>query len=203
MLVTEFGMVMLVRPVQQKNAPSLMLVTEFGIIVVLQPCIKVFVAVSIIALQLSLLSNIVFPVSTVIFTKLLHFINAASPIPNTDLGILILVKLLQLANERPPINFTEFPIVILVNHEPLINAYSPIIVTLSGIVKSIFAAMPVLNIAVRHYGNSTSVIKHGDTSFPMPPTSVGPSLYPSSLSPEPIFVILLSHVNIKYSLSES
>ena len=52
MLVTEFGMVMLVRREQPENAYSPILVTEFGITVFLHPIIKVFDAVSTMALQL-------------------------------------------------------------------------------------------------------------------------------------------------------
>ena len=52
MLVTELGMVIEVRPKQSRNAPLSMLITELGIVVSLQPVINVFVAVSMIALQL-------------------------------------------------------------------------------------------------------------------------------------------------------
>ena len=51
--VTEFGMAIEVNPSQSKNASSPIAVTEFGMIVFLQPAIKVFDAVSIMALQLS------------------------------------------------------------------------------------------------------------------------------------------------------
>ena len=37
MLVTEFGMVTLVRPEQPENAESPMLVTEFGIVTLVRP----------------------------------------------------------------------------------------------------------------------------------------------------------------------
>ena len=50
--VTEFGMLMAVRLEQPKNASSPIEVTEFGIVVFLQPAINVLVAVSIMALQL-------------------------------------------------------------------------------------------------------------------------------------------------------
>ena len=52
MLVTPSGMVMEVRPLQPEKALLPMLVTPSGIVVFLQPAISVFVAVSIIALQL-------------------------------------------------------------------------------------------------------------------------------------------------------
>ena len=52
MLVTESGMLIDVSPLQPQNALSLMLVTELGMVVFLQPVIKVFVAVSMMALQL-------------------------------------------------------------------------------------------------------------------------------------------------------
>ena len=53
MAVTELGMVTLVKSLQRLNADSPMEVMEMGIIVFLQPVIKVFEAVSMIALQLS------------------------------------------------------------------------------------------------------------------------------------------------------
>ena len=54
MLVTELGMVTDVSPEHPEKALPPMLVTEFGIMVVLHPVIRVFDAVSIIALQLFL-----------------------------------------------------------------------------------------------------------------------------------------------------
>ena len=53
MLVTELGMVTLVRPEQSSNALLPMLVTELGMMVLLHPAINVFDAVSMMALQLS------------------------------------------------------------------------------------------------------------------------------------------------------
>ena len=52
MLVTEFGMVTEGRPEQRMNAAHPMLVTELGMMVLSQPWINLFVAVSMIALQL-------------------------------------------------------------------------------------------------------------------------------------------------------
>lgn len=51
---TEFGIVMDVSLGQPKNAAILIFVTELGMMVFLQPVISLFVAVSMIALQLSL-----------------------------------------------------------------------------------------------------------------------------------------------------
>ena len=56
MLVTLLGMVIAVSEEQEPKAYSPMLVTLLGILVFLQPLIKVFVAVSMIALQLLRLS---------------------------------------------------------------------------------------------------------------------------------------------------
>lgn len=56
MFVTEFGIVTLVKPLQPENALRPMLVTEFGIFVAAQPSINVPVDFSMIALQLSRLS---------------------------------------------------------------------------------------------------------------------------------------------------
>lgn len=60
MLVTELGIVIEVKSKQPEKAPIPMLVTELGISVFLQPAISVLVDVSIIALQLSLESYVVF-----------------------------------------------------------------------------------------------------------------------------------------------
>ena len=53
MLVTEFGIVIDVRPIQLSKADTPMLVTELGMMVFLQPVINVLVFVLIMALQLS------------------------------------------------------------------------------------------------------------------------------------------------------
>ena len=64
--VTELGMVIDVNPVQPQNARGPIDVTEFGIVEFLQPTISVFVAVSIIALQLLRESYTLLPLSTTI-----------------------------------------------------------------------------------------------------------------------------------------
>ena len=56
-----------------------MLLTLEGIVVFLQPCVRVFVAVSIIALQFSRESYFEFPASTVIEDKALQ--SAKTPVP--------------------------------------------------------------------------------------------------------------------------
>ena len=94
-LVTLFGISILVRLLQPWNADEPMLVTEFGIIVFLHPDINVFVDVFIIALQLSRESYTVFPDSTIIDVKPLQEAKAASPMLVTLLGIVTLVKPLQ------------------------------------------------------------------------------------------------------------
>jgi hypothetical protein len=60
---------MLVSPVQPWNAPSPILVTLLGMVVVDVPNINLFVAVSISALQLSLLSNTLLSGDTYIEAK--------------------------------------------------------------------------------------------------------------------------------------
>ena len=52
MLVTPFGNISSVKPVQPQKAPSPMLVTLFGMTLFLHPTINVLVSVSIIELQL-------------------------------------------------------------------------------------------------------------------------------------------------------
>ena len=69
MLVTDSGMVMLVKPLQPENASFPMLVTDEGMVVVLQPATRVLLAVAIIALQLSRESYFVLPASTLMLVK--------------------------------------------------------------------------------------------------------------------------------------
>ena len=95
MLVTLLGMVTLVKPVQPEKALSPMLVTLLGIIVVLQPDIRVLVAVSIMALQLSRLSYLVLPDSTLMFVKLVQPEKALYPMLVTLLGMVMLVNPVQ------------------------------------------------------------------------------------------------------------
>ena len=69
-----------------------MLVTLDGIIVLLNPWINVLVAVSIIALQLFLLSYVWLLLSTTMLVKLLQPANGASPMLVTLDGIVIEVR---------------------------------------------------------------------------------------------------------------
>ena len=73
----------------------LIVVMEFGIIVFLQPLSNLFVAVSIKALQLSLESYTVFPLSTVMLSKSMQPKNASLPISVTEFPMLTEVKPLQ------------------------------------------------------------------------------------------------------------
>ena len=66
MLVTLSGIVIVVKLAQSSNASCPMAVTVDGITVLLQPAISVFDDVSMIALQLSRESYVVFPSSTII-----------------------------------------------------------------------------------------------------------------------------------------
>mgnify|MGYP003327605298 CR=1 FL=1 len=66
MLVTLLGIVTEVKPLQPEKAESPILVTLLGIVELLQPRIRVFVAVSIIALQLLRQSYLLLPLATVI-----------------------------------------------------------------------------------------------------------------------------------------
>ena len=80
---------------QPLKASSPMDVTELGIMVFRQPAISVFVAVSIMALQLFRLSYTLFPDLTDTEVKPLHQAKVPLPIEVTELGILTEVKLLQ------------------------------------------------------------------------------------------------------------
>ena len=67
--MTEFGIFTDVKLLQPQKAYLLIEETELGMIVFLQPHSKLLVAVSIKALQLSLESYTVFPLSTVMLSK--------------------------------------------------------------------------------------------------------------------------------------
>ncbi len=78
MVVTELGMVTEVRPLQPENALEPMEVTELGMVVFLQPFTSVFVAVSMMALQLSRESYVELPAATTILSRPLQPRNAHS-----------------------------------------------------------------------------------------------------------------------------
>ena len=92
MLVTLFGIVMLVRLLQPENARSLMLVTlpSVGMMLVWQPEIKVLVAVSI--RQFPAEWYFVFFASTVMLVRLVHPENTPLPMLVTLFGIVIPVR---------------------------------------------------------------------------------------------------------------
>ena len=77
------------------NALFPILVTEFGIIVFPHPTINVLDLVSMIALQLFLLSYFAFPGSTFIELRFGHFLKKPIPIFVTEFGIVIEVRLEQ------------------------------------------------------------------------------------------------------------
>ena len=78
---------MSVRSVQNSNAQIPILVTVLGIIVVLQPVNNLLEEVSMMALQLFLLSYIVFALDTVIVFKLEQLLKANNPRLVTDAGM--------------------------------------------------------------------------------------------------------------------
>ena len=92
MLVTELGMVTLVRPEQSSNALLPMLVTELGMMVLLHPAINVFDAVSMMALQLSRESYEELPDATVRLVKLEQPLNAPLPMLVTEFPMVTLVR---------------------------------------------------------------------------------------------------------------
>ena len=95
MVVTLLGIIIESRLLQLLNARLPIFVTLLGTIVLLQPAIKVLEAVSIIALQLSRLSYIVFKGSTTIDFRLMHPSITFSLIIVTLFGIVIDSKLVQ------------------------------------------------------------------------------------------------------------
>ena len=103
MEVTEFGMVTEVNPIQPSKADPPMDETELGITVFMHPKSNLFVALSIMALQLSLLSKTLFPEATAIEVRLPQEEKADSPMKVTELPIVMEVKLVQPENALDPI----------------------------------------------------------------------------------------------------
>ena len=93
--MTEFGIFTDVKLLQPQKAYLLIEETELGMIVFLQPHSKLLVAVSIKALQLSLESYTVFPLSTVMLSKSKQPKNALMPISVTEFPMLTEVKPMQ------------------------------------------------------------------------------------------------------------
>ena len=111
-----------------------MLVTLFGITVFIHPESNVLDFVSMIALQLFLLSYFLFPCSTFIDWRLGQYFKIVAPISVTDFGIVIEVRLEQPSKASLPILVTLLPIVaeVMLSHPE--KAFAPMIFTLLGIV---------------------------------------------------------------------
>ena len=86
-----------------------MLVTELGMTELLQPTIRVLLLVSIIQLQLFLLSKVGLSSATTIdVSPWLQFQKASFPMLVTELGIVIEVKPIQSQKAPSPIDVTEY-----------------------------------------------------------------------------------------------
>ena len=120
MFFTLSGITTLVNDEQPAKAPLPMLVTLLGIVKEVgeeQPCIRVLVAVSMIALQFSRLSYIGFPSSTTILVNEVQPANAASPMLVTFLGIKTFVNKEHLEKAKCPMLVTLLGMVIEVGEE--------------------------------------------------------------------------------------
>ena len=95
MLVTLFGIVIEVRVLQPENAELPMQVTVLGMAVFLNPHTKVFDSVSIIALELFLLSYFLFPFSTITDVRLEQSRKTLHAILVTLLGIVTEVRVVH------------------------------------------------------------------------------------------------------------
>ena len=118
-----------VRVEQYQNADSPMVVIVLGIIVFLHPATRVLVAVSTIALQLSRLSYIGLPFSTMIVPNDGHPDSTPASMFVTPLGIVIEARELQCQKTRSPIVVTLSGIAIEANSAHSQNALSPMLVT--------------------------------------------------------------------------
>ena len=132
MLVTLLGIDIEVRPEQPKKALFPILATLLGIIVFLHPAIKVFVAVSIIALQLSRESYIELLSSTIIEVRPLQELNALLPMLITLLGMVTDVSLEQPENASYPMVVTLLGMVMEVRLKQLSNMPISMLLILPG-----------------------------------------------------------------------
>ena len=135
--VAEFGIDKDVNPLHPQKEEAPINVTVAGILVLLQPTIRALVAETIIALQLSLESYLVFWGETIIEDKPEQFLKAPVPIEFNELPIFNDVKPLHPLNAYCPILVTEFGIDKDVKPLQLENALSSIDVTELGIVTDV------------------------------------------------------------------
>ena len=124
MVVTLLGMTMDVRLLQPQKALSPIQVTLLGITVLLQPYTSVFVPVSIMALQLSRLSYVVFPSSTMISSNAEQSAKILFPKDVTLFGILIDVRLLQPLNAYDSMAVTLLGIIVFL--QPHTSVFVPV-----------------------------------------------------------------------------
>ena len=140
--VTEFGIVIEVKVSHPEKAYFPTLVTEDGIVDIEQALTNVFVAVSIMALQLSRESNVLLPLSTLISVKLSQLLKRHPPICLTDAGMINEVIPVHPEKAFKPILITELGIVTEVKPLQLWNASEPISVTELGIVIEVKLLQP-------------------------------------------------------------
>ena len=142
MLVTEFGILIEMSSELPEKAYPPMFFTELGTVVFLHPVCKVLYRVSMIALQLFLLSYLGLSSSTFIEVRLEQPEKTASPIFVTDFGIVIEMSFEQPEKANFPMLVTELEIVIVVRREHSANALSPMFVTELGIVREVSLEQP-------------------------------------------------------------
>ena len=116
----------------------------------LHPQTKVFVAVSIIALLLSLLSYFLLSTATITDDSPEQPENAESPILVTELPMVTDVRLLQPENASSPILVTELGMVMDIRLLQPENAYFPILVTELGMATDVIPEHPLF---VAHVDN--------------------------------------------------
>lgn len=130
MLVTELGMLIALIAVPA-NATSPMLVTVLGMTVLRQPEINVLVAVSMIALQLSLLSYTGLPLSTVMFRRNEQELKTPVPMLVTELGM-VMVSMPIWLKALFPMLVKEFGRTMCRNIQQLLKASAPMLVIVFG-----------------------------------------------------------------------
>ena len=136
MLVTESGMVTVVRLSQPPKAPLPMCVTESSIaysVSLLPAGSATIVFPSLLKRTPSMTRNEALPGDTLMEVRLLHDPNAAAPMYVTESPIVTVFRLRQAENAADSTVVTEFGIDIAARFPQAKNAASPMLVTESGI----------------------------------------------------------------------
>ena len=185
--VTKSGILTLLSEVQPRKALSLIFVTDSGIIVDPQPVIRVFVLVSIKALQPSRESYTGLPSATTILSSEVQPRKAPHPISVTDLGITTLSSEVQPLKAPHPISVTDLGITTFSSEVQPSNARISITVTESEIITFSSEVQPSNARALITVTESGMITLLRELRFAKARSSI--TLVPLGMMPTPSFVL--------------